>query len=438
MKKKLSRRQLMMTALLGGGYVGLHSLATGLPIEWFRTGRIPDASAQDMPEKSPQFLILSTHKNGDPFNINCPGSYGVEGVYNNPLLETAMVGLGASSHRAAKQWNDLPNWARNRMSFIHHRTYQNTHPQYDKVMTLLGNVKSAAGNGTDHLSALMSAENSSTLGTIQSEQVSLGGGEVSFNGRSIQSLKPTLLKQMLAPLPEDRIGLQVLRDRTLDKIYAFHKENGTPAQREWIDRHALSKQQARQIDENLLARLSNIDDNDPDSQIRAAVTLILMKVSPVVTLHIPFGGDNHADQGFVKEYEETVSGIASLKLLFEEIDAAGLRDHVTVANFGVFGRTLAKKNEKGRDHNLNHHVTMIAGANVKPGVIGSIEAMAKDFGATGIDSSSGAGDNGGDIPGDETLEAAAKTLCKAVGLKQEVIDERIVGGKVISAAIKNA
>ena len=62
-----------------------------------------------------------------------------------------------------------------------------------------------------------------------------------------------------------------------------------------------SEPQARNISQSLLGSLATIKDNTIDSQIMAAITLIQMKVSPVVAIHIPFGGDNHHDTGLAAE-----------------------------------------------------------------------------------------------------------------------------------------
>jgi uncharacterized protein (DUF1501 family) len=230
-----------------------------------------------------------------------------------------------------------------------------------------------------------------------------------------------------------QLQLQQLRDQTLDDMHAQLKETGTHAQKTWLDRHALSRQQVREIDQTLLERFAALDNDSPENQVKAAVTLILMKVSPVVNITIPFGGDNHNDAGLVKERDETITGVATWQLLLEELETAGLQDSVTVANLNVFGRTLRQQDGNGRDHNLNHHVMSICGKHVRPGVVGGIEESGNDFGASGIDSVTGA--KGGDIPADETLESAAMTLGRVLGIAQDRLDERISAGTPILAAI---
>ena len=437
----LTRRQLLHSALLGTGVLGLQSALSGIPLSVLRTGIIPSAWAEEAEDT--QFLLLNTSTQGDPFNANVPGCYNVPGVFTNKTdeMEPTPLMLGASAWDAAKPWSTLPQWVLDRTTFIHHRTYQNAHPQYAKVMTLLGNVKPESGNGTDHLSALFGAQNQAALSTIQQEQVALGRARVSFQGRSIQSLQPTLLKTMLAPLNPRQAQAQALRDSALDSIHGILNQSGTPAQRQWLERHALSRQQARGINENLLSRLEMIQDNGQDSQIQAAIVMFLMKVSPVVTIQVDFGQDNHADADLIKESTQTVAGVASLKKMFEDLQSAGLQDKVTFANFNVFGRTLRDQNNKGRDHNLNHHVMMITGKHINPGVIGSIERVGRDFGAMAIDSTTGAGvpkedAANADIQADASLESAAKTLARALAVPNVDVEQRINRGMAIAAALK--
>ena len=121
----VNRRQ----ALFGGG-VGvsllLRSLATGLPPAWLSAPRF--ALAQQMNEDLPQILIMSTSSQGDPVNINCPGSY-VDGVTNNPILEVSNnIRLGGRPPvRGAQVWGDLPNGLRNRLACAHYSSRTAAH-----------------------------------------------------------------------------------------------------------------------------------------------------------------------------------------------------------------------------------------------------------------------------------------------------------------------
>lgn len=435
-----TRRNMLKTALFGSGFIGLRSLVTGIPMAALLGGRIGDANAEDELTAEPQSLILFSAQAGDPFNANVPGSYGVSGVYNNPHPEMAPTALSLGGYEtvAAKPWAEVPQRFLDRTTFIHHRTYLNTHPAFTKVLGLVGAAKSPGGNGSDQMGSVFSSELATPLDTLQQEPISLSRTELSFQGRALQSLRPSMLRQMFAPQDGVALDLQLLRDETLDDMHATLKESGTHAQRVWLDRHVLSREQVRSIDETLLQRFAALDNDSAQNQVSAAVTLLLMKVAPVISIEIPFGGDNHKDAGLVKERDDTITGVATWRGLLEELETAGLGDKVTVANLNVFGRTLRNQGgTKGRDHNLNHHVMSICGKHVQGGVVGGIEPSGNDYGATSIDSVTGVSvpGNMGDIDVDSTLEAAAHTLGRALGIPQDRLDERIIGGTPILSAL---
>lgn len=433
-KLNISRRQALKMALFGPGYVGLQSLATGIPVSALLGGIPNTAYAQDA--SSAQYLIMISRSAGDPFNANTPGSY-VDGAVNNPnaALTPTEFSLGGQQTVAAAPWAELPQWALSQTAFIHHRTYQNVHGQHDNVMGLLGNALGESGTGTETIASLYSSETASMLGTIQQEPIALGGNSLTFEGRALQSVSPQTLATLFSPETGTALQLSQLRQQRLDQISASLRTNGTAAQRTWLDRYATSQEQIQSLDESLLETFSTINDNGQDAQIAAAVALIQMQVSPVMQVAIAFGGDNHADAGLANEAAQTVTGIQAISSLLSQLEAKGLQDKVTIANLSVFGRTLAQKGTRGRNHNLNHHVMMVSGANVNPGVIGSVTESGNDFGATGIDSLTGAGSDDGDIPANETLEGAAKTLGRALGISAERVNTRISGGKIIEAAL---
>ena len=131
-----------------------------------------------------------------------------------------------------------------------------------------------------------------------------------------------------------------------------------------------SQTQVRSINQNLLSTLSSITDNSANSQILAAVTLIQMNVTPVISIHIPFGGDNHRDVGLAAETTQTVSGVATISALMQQLAAAGLSDSVTFMSLNVFGRTIGPGNTDGRQHNQNHQVSVTIGKPFAGGIIG--------------------------------------------------------------------
>jgi Protein of unknown function (DUF1501) len=431
-----TRRKLLKSAVFGAGLVGLRSLATGLPKAWILGERVAHAA-----DVSPQYLILATSGNGDPLNANAPGSF-VSGAQNSPIPELAAadVMFGTGTYRAAKCWSALPDALRARLAFFHHRTYTNAHPEHRKVMALQGAAKSVSGNGQEMLPSLIASELAKTLGTIQSEPIPLGNELITYEGRALDNVDPSALKSLFDE-PDDLLtGLTSLRDQEIDAIYGDLRINGTRIQRDFLDRYALGREQVRKLGEDLATLLTRlpVDPTDKDSpvdQVIAAVALIKLKVAPVVTMHLPFGGDNHSDSDLTVEAQDTVTSIAALGTLWTELTAQGLEDQVTFASLNVFGRTLKRNAGGGRNHNQNHHVMTLFGKNVRGGVIGGVDVVDSDFGAVAIDSKTGKGGAGGDIDPLQSLESAGRTLAAAVQVPNDRIELRINAGKVVSAAL---
>ena len=431
-----SRRRLLKSAVFGAGLVGLRSLATGLPKSWLLGERVAHAESPN-----PQFLILATSGNGDPLNANAPGSY-VPGAQNSPLpeLAAAPVTFGGASYQTAQCWGSLPDELRARLAFFHHRTYTNAHPEHRKVMALQGAAKSASGNGQEMLPSLIASELARALGTIQTEPIPLGNELITFEGRALDNIDPTGLKSLFDQ-PDDLLtSLTNLRDQQIDAIYGDLRTNGTRLQREFLDRYALGREQVRKLGEDLAQLLTRLpvdpaERDSPVDQVIAAVALIKLKVAPVVTLHLPFGGDNHNDSDLTIEAQDTVTSIATLNTLWTELNAQGLQDQVTFASLNVFGRTLKRNAGGGRNHNQNHHVMTLFGKHVKGGVIGGVDVVDQDFGAVGIDSKTGKADPNGDVAPLNSLESAGKTLAAAVQVPSDRIEQRISAGKVVSAAL---
>jgi hypothetical protein len=218
-------------------------------------------------------------------------------------------------------------------------------------------------------------------------------------------------------------------------MYDVYKNNASPAQRNYIDSLVTSQQQVRSINQNLLSALSSISDNSAASQILAAVTLIQMNVTPVVAIHIPFGGDNHRDVGLVAETAQTVSGVAAIGSLMQRLAAAGLADKVSFVSLNVFGRTIGPGNTDGRQHNANHQVSLTIGKPFAGGIIGGVAPVGGDYGAVAIDSKTGAASASGDVQPVDTLASFGRTMLAAVGVADATAAARIRGGKVIGGAL---
>ena len=430
------RRKLLQTALFGSGLVGLKSLVTGVPLSWFREGVL-----HAEPAAQPSFLLLSTVSSCDPVNANAPGSF-VDGTehLDAPDLAATDVTLGSASARGAARWAAVPQDLRARMSFIHHRTNSNAHPEFPKVQALFGAAKAATGNGQEMVASLFAQENAKALGTIQTEPVPLGGELISFQSRPLANIRPSDLKGLFSAPEALAAKLQELRDTELDAMYATLKANGNRYQRTMLDRYVLARTQTRQLGDGLAALLTRLPldpttPNTPNDQLLAAIALFKLKVAPAVTVHLPFGGDNHNDADLADELEQTVASISSLEFLWSELTAADLQDRVTFASFNTFGRTLKRNSRGGRDHNGGHHVMLLFGPKIRGSVVGGIAPEGNDFTASAFDAASGAVTETGDVQPVDSLASAAKTLGTALGVAADVLEHRINSGKVITAAL---
>jgi hypothetical protein len=418
-----ARRRAILNGLFGAGWLGLRALAAG------------DA-ATCFSQPQAQYLILSTSGSGDPLNANVPGTYAFPDIAHppDPLMAKTSFQLGGATVEAAAPWSTLPQGVLDRLSFFHHTTLTNSHANQSKVMRLMG-----ATRRQEMMVSMFANQLSACLGTVQVEPVVVGasgsGEFLSYEGRVLPALSPTALRDTLANPAGPLATLQALRDQDLNRLNAVFKAHGTTEQRAFLDGLATSQTEARGISQALLENLAAITANDANNQVLAAVTLIKMNVSPVVSMHIPFGGDNHTDADLAGETKQTVAATSTIALLFQKLTDLGLQDRVTFAAMNVFGRTLSKKGTTGRDHLANHHTTVMFGKAIKPSVIGGLEPKAGDYAAQAIVSATGAGSDSGDIPFEETLGALAKTLGTAIGVSPAALDENILLGKAVPAAL---
>jgi hypothetical protein len=435
----LTRRQALLRTLFGAGGVGLRALATGLPAAFLSAPRralaANPAPACGAATKA-QYFIFNTLGSGDPINANVPGMYDDPKITHSadPAMAPGPLKLRGQTFTAASPWATLPQAVLDRTVFWHLMTNTPVHPKEPDVLKLMG-----ATYGGEMLPSLLAKSMAPCLSTIQSQPLTLGATSpaegLSFNGAALPIIPALALKATLTNPTGPLSNLQALRDKTLGQLYDLYKTDATPAQRKYIDSLVSSQAQVRNINQSLLDALSSIKDNGADSQMLAAVTLVQMKVTPVISVHIPFGGDNHRDIGLAAETTQTVSGVATIASLMAQLATAGLADAVTFATLNVFGRTLGPSNTDGRQHNESHQVSVTIGKAFAGGVIGAVGPVGKDYGALPIDSKTGKGAMGGDIPPLQTLPSFGRTLLSAVGVDKATVDGEIIGGSVISAAL---
>lgn len=424
----VTRRRLLLGSLFGSSYLGLRSLMTGLPIPFL----LRPTRAWAEPPPPAQFLVLSTSTGGDPINANAPGTYDLPASFpHQPLHPTAAsmaatpIMLGDKQYKAALPWSTLT--ALDRTQFFHHSTRTNNHSDQLKVMSLMG-----AAKNNEMAVSIYASYLHTVLGTIQPQPIALSREIVTYAGATVPRLAPSALTQLLAPaMAGIQTELRKLRDADLDRVNALVKAGGTNVQRQYLDQYATSQQQVRQIPQELQNLLADIRNDSPEAQATAAAILIKMKVSPVVVLSIPFGGDNHSDANLDNEVDETVSGVATINGLLATLAKLELSDQVTFATLNVFGRSLAQGGNQGRSHWSNHHTAVVIGKPFKPMVIGGLAPIGEDLGATGIDSATGASSANGDIKVDDSLPSFAKTLGRGLGVPQAYLDENIRGSAVI-------
>jgi hypothetical protein len=323
--------------------------------------------------------------------------------------------IGGRATKAALPWSTLPQGVLDRTTFWHIMTNTPVHPKEPDVLRLMG-----ATDGNEMLPSLLAKQLAPCLGTIQTQPITLGASSpsegLSFSGQALPLIPPLALKATLTSPTGPLANLQTLRDQTLTQLDDLYRGSANAGQKAYLDALIRSQSEIRNVRQDLLSSLSSIKDNSVASQLTAAIALIQMNVTPVIAIHIPFGGDNHSDALLANEAKQTVSGVAAIGTLMSQLASAGLSDRVTFLSLNVFGRTLGPSNTDGRQHNEHHQVSIAIGKPFKGAVIG-------------------AGGAGGDIIPAESLAAFGKTALAAVGIDAKLIDASITAGKVVPAAL---
>ncbi|MBL4688618.1 MAG: DUF1501 domain-containing protein [Nannocystaceae bacterium] len=417
----------------------LTSLATGIPAQVLLNPLT--ASAGD--KRDAKVLILSADERGGPLNANVPGMYevGPTEIFHpqDASMAATELTLGGQTWTAAKPWADMPQTVLDQTCFFHHATYTPVHGEHSRVMKLMG-----ATEKNDMLVSLLAAELAPMLGSVRADPISLGarGPELlSSAGRLLGNVAPTSVAQALGGVEGPLANLRDLRDASIDRVYNLYKERGTPNQLRLLDAWVRSRDDVRNVSTSLLSRLDGITNDGEEMQVRTAAVLAAMNISPVITIHLNFGGDTHVDAGLAAETTKYPLAVGNIQLLAQELAAleaeGSLPNDVIFASLNVFGRTLKKQGYGGRDHNEGHHTMVLIGNGVAPGVIGGVAPTPDndDYIAQPIDSSTGAAAVDGDIPFEETLGAAGKTLGRVLGVDVARLDEIAPPGKIVEAAL---
>ncbi len=433
-----TRRNLLLSTVFGAGWLGLRALATGLPISVLTQSREAHADPPPPCAAKPQYLVLLTSGSGDPLNANVPGCYVDPGIYHpgQATMAPTPMQVGGKTVTAALPWTTLPANILARTSFIHHGTYTNSHGDAAKVNRYMGAIQRQ-----EMLVSLIAKNLAPCMKTIQSQPVVLNNNLITYNGSVMPILNPPNLQAALATPTGPLAQLQQIRDTHLDQLNALFKQTGNIAQKRVLDSYALSQTEARSLSQQLLSDLSAIKGNTRNDTNIAAAVLFKMNVSPVAVATYSFGGDNHNDTALTNEANETVNSLTAIADLVTRLTAYGLQDSVTIALQNVFGRTLSIQNHSGnadgRNHNSNHHCSVLIGAGFKSSLIGgtALQTGGRDYRATGFDSATGKANDTGDVIYENTFGSVGKTLALACGVSQAEVDKQITLGKVIPAAL---
>jgi len=431
----LNRRQLLLASLAGAGMVGLRAMATGLPVSFLLNPK--SVRADDACAAGAQYLILSMSANGDALNCNVPGTYDLPASFaagtinhSDPAdmsMTATPLTIGGKKWNAAKPWSTLPQNVLDRTVFFHHSTGTANHGELGRVLELFGSLRRG-----QWLPSYFAKTMRSCFNTVQPQPVTIGGEQLSFEGQYLPKLTPTGLKAVLSAPKDLAATLQGLRDDTLNKLNQALKENraATTAERAFLDNMALSQTDLRTMIQQVASDLATIQSDDASNQVTAAALLIKMNVTPVVTIHLPFSGDNHSDANFGNEATQTTASINNIKTLMTKLKSYGLEDKVTFATLNVFGRTFDSLN--GRGHNASHSVALMIGKHFKGSVVGGILPGGH---AADIDPASGSAADGGDVAASESLASLAKTLGAGIGLSDVQLDDQITSGTALRSVI---
>lgn len=456
---KTNRRFFLKAGLSGGLSVSMRASLLGLPAGFLMSGSTLAAP------NSAKFTIVSISGAGESINVNGPGAYPTNNndlarKFDHPteritglnitdtingtavdvrdLENSADITLGNQRVKAARAYTALDTSFLSNMACFFHRTQANAHAELPSVLRARGALKQISGRGSEQLPSAIAQELAPRLGTLMSTPVVLGG-KYSYNGAPLNTYRPTTLQDMMTNdaslgIAPDDFG--VLYDWSLDNIYKDVKQNGTPKQKSFLDNHLSSRAQASGLGEELGALITGIDNNSQESQLRTALALFKLRITPVVALRHNYGGDNHSDEVLANETKQTFDALKSLDSYWKLLQEYNLTNDVLYTTIDVFGRTPKRSGRGGRDHYGLFTNALIHGAHINGGIIGGLEELGRnnDIHATGINSITGLSRNP-DIDGDNTLAALFKTVMAAAGVDENRLNIRIPDGRVVNALL---
>lgn len=451
----------------------LRASATGLPAGFLMSGAMP-VLGQSLTDKT---LVLAMSDDGESINAYAPGTYstnsndarsaiarpttgengsGTLGQVNgrditvDDFASPATIAMGNTQVEAAKFFSVLPQNMLDRMAMLHIRTNANGHPEGGRVHGVNGTLMDETGRGTEEIQSAIMQEilraNPGRPTVLNTPMVLNGGGgrlnSLNHQGVAITRYSPEDVKNLFAGSGggSDVENMAKLYESTIDSIYKDVKTNGTREQRKYLDAHASSRAQATTLGDQLGELMADVNGDSREDQVKAAIAMAKVNLAPVIVIRYSYSQDNHGDENLSDEIRFTIEQLNNLVTFWDLVEAEGMEDRINYATYDIFGRTLLRNNDGGRDHHNSSCVNMMIGSNIQPGVIGGLEEWTKSgtrhMRSTAINSNTGLSNNA-DIPGDETLSSYAKTLMAFMGIEQSRIDVRVSAGKTINASFKS-
>ena len=242
MAMQFTRRQTLMSALFGAGYVGLRALATGLPASFLLNPRraLAAAPACTAANGKAQFIIFSTSGNGDPINANVPGHLrGPEDRRTASIRSWRQTPLtiGGQPYTAAAPWATLPQSVLDRTCFWHLMTNTPVHPKEPDVLKLMG---ATYAGGDAAVAAGQAAGALSRHGAGAADQRSARPRRprgCSYEGAGAAD-HPAARAQGDADQPGGpaRPTCRRCATQTLQQLYDLYKNGASQSQRAYLDR----------------------------------------------------------------------------------------------------------------------------------------------------------------------------------------------------------
>lgn len=428
MKKQKSlvfdRREALLGAIAAGGGLALRSLLLGLPTQFL--------TQRSMALTQANFLVYSMNSGGCPINCNVPGTY-VTGFDHAPEFATpVMTQWGSQNHLAASCWSNLKNEIKKTSNIFNLRSLTNSHNQMGDVTNIFGSIESPENSSAEMLPSIIAHELAKQHKTQLNYPVAMSG-PLTVGGKNQKIYSPSSIKALFPSGVDAALAnARTFRDQQLDLLYKDIKTNGTPAQMRFMSNYVSSADEAKKLAGGLADALSSVTGNEEIDYMKTAAALLALKLTPVVTVGISFGGDNHADTDLVGEVARHKTGIASINSLYDSLKTFGIENKTTFALLNVFGRTTKVNGRGGRDHNGSHTIMYSFGAGVKGGVIGETQVgkFKSNFEVLDLNSATGKA-MGADITATQTLHSAAKSLMVATGIPESQVNKLVTGGKVV-------